>query len=67
SLAVSFAVDRHGPYWYSYDVDALAVPASAPDHAPARHSRTRQPAAPRSQLAHPGTPDRYATGHGVLP
>ncbi len=67
SFAVSFAVDRHGPYWYSYDVDALAVPASAPGHAPARHSRIRQPAAPRGQLAHPGPPDRYATGHGVLP
>ena len=67
SIAVSFAVDWHGPYWYGYNVDALAAPASAPDHAPARHSRTYQPAAPPSQLLHAGTPDRYATGHGVLP
>jgi uncharacterized repeat protein (TIGR01451 family) len=71
SIALSFAVDRHGPYWFGYDIDALAAPASAPasapDHAPARHSRTHQPAAPPSQLLRPGTPDRYATGHGVLP
>jgi hypothetical protein len=63
SIALSLAVDRPGPYWVGYDVDAVTASAPAPDG----QSRTRQPATPPSQLLHPGTPSRYAIGHGTLP
>jgi hypothetical protein len=65
SIALSFAVDRHGPYWYSYDVDAMT--ASAVASAPDRQSRTSQPATAPSQLLHPAIPSQYATGQGTLP
>jgi hypothetical protein len=63
SIALSLAVDRPGPYWVGYDVDAVTASAPAPDG----QSRTRQTATPPSQLLHPGTPSRYAIGHGTLP
>jgi hypothetical protein len=58
SIALSLAVDRSGPYWVGYDVDAVAAST------PVRQSRTRQPAA---QFLHPGAPSRYAIGRGALP
>jgi len=65
SISLSFAVDRHGPYWYGYDVDALAI--TAPAFAPARQSQIHQPAAPPSQFLHLGAPSRQVIGHGILP
>jgi len=65
SISLSFAVDRHGPYWYGYDFDAIAI--TAPASAPARQSRAGQRAAPPSQLLHLGPPSRGAAGHGTLP
>jgi hypothetical protein len=53
SIALTFAVDRHGPYWFGYDVDA--VTASGPD----RQSQARRLAARPSRLS-------YATGSGTL-
>jgi hypothetical protein len=60
SLALSFAVDRHGPYWFGYDVDALA--ATSPALAPRpRARRTARPLIPtRAGEA------RHASGHGIL-
>jgi hypothetical protein len=62
SISLSFAVDRHGPYWYGYDVDAITSASG-----PARQGRARRPAVPPSQLLYPGRPSQYATGSGTLP
>ena len=67
SIALSFAVDRHGPYWFGYDVDAstAAGPLTA-RHQPARSGTTttpsRRPAPP--SLPATGPPAR---GYGDLP
>jgi hypothetical protein len=63
SVALSLAVDRHGPFWFGYDLDALSAPAAAP----ARQSQTRRPATWPSQLPHFGIPSPYAIGRGTLP
>jgi hypothetical protein len=56
SFALSFAVFRHGPYWYGYDIDAI----TAPDFELSHQGQARRAAAPPSQL-------RYATESGILP
>jgi hypothetical protein len=61
SIALTFAVDRHGPYWYGYDIDALTAPAAS-----VRRPATRHHANPPT-LLHVAKPSRYATGHGTLP
>ena len=50
SIAFSFAVDGHGPYWFGYDVDAstAAGPLTA-RHQPARSGTTTDP----SRRPHP--------------
>ena len=64
SIALSFAVDRHGPYWYGYNIDALSAPASAPS----RQTRTRHhQTTPPTTLLHPAKPGPSTTGHGTLP
>jgi len=60
SAALSLAVDRHGPFWFGYDLDAISAPVSAP----AGQSQTRRPATP---LPHLGIPSPYAIGRGTLP
>ena len=70
SIALSFAVDRHGPYWYGYDVDALATAslpiggARAP--APAAALIPPRPPGPMSRQA-TARALRYADGRGILP
>jgi len=63
SVALSLAVDRHGPFWFGYDLDALSAPAATPD----RQSQIRWPATQPFQLPHLGTPSPYAIGRGTLP
>ena len=70
SIALSFAVDGHGSYWFGYDVDAstAAGPLTA-RHPPARSGTTTTPSrppAPPSLLA-TGQAAPYASGHGNLP
>jgi uncharacterized repeat protein (TIGR01451 family) len=31
NIAITFAADRHGPYWFAYDVDALSASSGGPD------------------------------------
>jgi uncharacterized repeat protein (TIGR01451 family) len=61
SIALSFAVDRHGPYWYGYDIDALAAAS------PALARRPHAPRATRPLIPTRRGPARYASGHGMLP
>ena len=70
SIALSCAVDQHGPYWYGYDVDALATPsltiAGARTTAPAAALIPPRPPGPMSRQAI-AKALRYVGGHGVLP
>ena len=56
SFALSFAVYRHGPYWYGYDIDTTTAPPAGLSRQP----QARRAAAPPSQL-------RYASESGILP
>ena len=67
SIALTFAVDQPGHYWFGYDVDALPL-AHAPRAAaetPAAAAATPS-GAPGNGIA-PGAPSRYAGGDGILP
>jgi hypothetical protein len=67
SIALTFAVDQPGHYWFGYDVDALPLthaPRAAAE-APAAAAATPS-SAPGTGLA-AGAPSRYAGGHGNLP
>ena len=70
SIALTFAVDVEGFYWFGYNVDARSLALTAPVvlHGSPRAATAAALAgvpAPGIGLA-PGAPSRYAGGHGFL-
>jgi uncharacterized repeat protein (TIGR01451 family) len=61
SIALTFAVDHGGPYWFGYNIDAAAGSSAA-----AQHSAARRPT-PYVIGVQAGAASRYAAGNGTLP
>jgi large repetitive protein len=71
SIALTFAVDHGGTYWFGYDIDAITTVSGGPAALPAPSRR----AASRSAATQPGpivippaadTASRFAGGHGTV-
>jgi hypothetical protein len=63
NIAFSFAADRHGPYWFGYDIDALAASSGGPNIG----QRLQSLFTTRSQTAPPPGPAPSNQTHGSLP
>ena len=66
SIALTFAVDHGGTYWFGYDVDATSV-SNAPIRPTPATRGTPTGILPQPQPSATAKAQRYAGGHGVLP